>query len=140
MSDVVLIREPLMEIVAVGDPGLPAATPAVRASVAILAGETIPALRVVRQHDDMVYLADAQVADHAAEVIGVSTHAAEAGQPVDVLLYGVLHEPGWPAGDLYCGTSGQLVSTPHEAAAWWMRVGRALGHVIHIQLEPPILM
>lgn len=74
-----------------------------------------------------VLLASAATLDPGATV-GVSTHAAVAGDPVTVQLAGPLEESGWAwaLGAVFLGEGGALTQVPPTAGVL-VRIGTALG-------------
>lgn len=93
-----------------GPPGLPGSG----TIVTVIADATIQAYHAVAVNSaGDIYMADYTTLGDFSTVLGISTVAGLAGEPITVATGGVLTTPAlWTPGPLYLGTAGALVSTP----------------------------
>lgn len=117
------------------------------AGVAIMtrtAGEAIGAMRVVvATSDDTVVKADPDNVDHFGRTVGITTQAANEGDPIKVQSWDIIDNSGLqftPGAWLYVGDNGALVENPPESA-WWQIVGFALSETLFdVTMREPILI
>lgn len=77
-------------------------------TVTILASEDLGGHKAITASG---YLADVGTIAHAPQIIGISMSAVMNGEPLDVVVYGLVSEPSWsftPGQPVYVGVSGAL--------------------------------
>ena len=87
---------------------------------------TISGLRVVTNLGSGLIYADASDPTHAHHVIGVT---ANAGNPVDVVVEGIIEDPSWnftPGANLFVGLNGMLTETVPPTAAFSKIIGKVI--------------
>lgn len=99
-------------------------------SVAIVrvAQNAIGGHRIVRAVVGEVDIATAMDAAHGDDLLGITTHAAVQGAPVQVLTSGAITEPSWswtPGEPLFLGENGLMTHTPPADPAFEVTVGFA---------------
>jgi hypothetical protein len=98
--------------------------------------------RVVRGSLGGLRLASAGSLSDAGSAIGITTGAAEAGQPATFQPSGIMTESSWAwtPGPIFLGSNGALTQSP-PAAAFEQQVAIAISATrIVVQIEPPILL
>lgn len=103
------------------------------------AGETLGGHRAVFASGDVVRYASASAPDNVSTVVGITTQAAAAGNPVDVQRSGRITENtwSWVPGDVYLGDNGLL--TQVEPAGVLLRIGVALdATTLDVRIGTPI--
>lgn len=121
-----------------GVPGPPGAAALQRTAATTLGGH-----RVVRAAaDGTVAYADAFDATHGDDTLGLTTGAAEAGQPVTVLTTGPIEHVGWAwaSGEpVFLIAGGQLAQAEAVGAAFEQVIGFAETPTrLFIQIQPPV--
>jgi hypothetical protein len=123
-----------------GEQGPPGGTLQQYPAGAILSGHRVVTLD---SNGDLKY-ATCTDAAHAGRVIGITTHAADAGAPCSVQTFSTMNESSWswtPDQPVFLGADGALVSAPPPDAAFVMVVGFAISPtVLFISLREPILL
>lgn len=109
------------------------------------AGATLSGHRVVTlDSNGALKYATCTDAAHAGRVIGITTHAASAGDQCGVQTFSTMDESSWnltPDQPLFLGADGTLVAAPPPDAAFVMVVGFAISPtVLFISLREPILL
>ena len=109
----------------------------VTSKIRLAAGETLGGHKAAKFNNG-VFLASA--AD-AGDVLGITTGAANAGEPVTVQTNGRMDEPSWswaPFAPIFLGANGALTADP-SGGAYLHRLGIALSPTaILIRIEPPV--
>jgi hypothetical protein len=105
----------------------------------------ISALRVVRLSAGALFTVDKDTLAHAHTAIGISQQAATVGNPLDVVLSGIMDDSNWawiPDLPLYVGADGALTQTPPSApSVFLLRVGVALtATTVLVSIERSILI
>lgn len=125
-----------------GPPGIPG--PAGGQVIERTAGEQLSALRAVFEGAaGRVWLADATEAVEVFTLLGVTTTAAEANQPVLVQRLGAIDDAAWawtPGVRVYLGAAGQLTQTPPDTG-FDVLIGVALSPTrLLLNIQDPIEM
>lgn len=106
------------------------------------AGETLSALRVVYELDEVVRYLDSQDAAHIELVSGVTLGAAENGSPVQVQRSGAIDDASWnwTPGVVWLGTNGTLTQAP-PTQGFDLEVGVALSATrLAVNPQSPIFL
>lgn len=96
----------------------------------------------VNSEDKAEYVSCDNPAD-AFKAYGISTHAAEAGAEIEVLMSGEITEPAWnwnPGDPLFLGVNGFLTQTAPVSPEFYLIVGWAVTTTkMKIRIEEPLL-
>lgn len=96
--------------------------------ISLTASVSLSALRAVTtdSNGDAVYASNDTLAN--AQVIGITSNAANAGNGVTIKTSGILTDANWSwtKGTVFLGTNGTLTQTPPTGGAIVVHVGRAL--------------
>lgn len=115
--------------------------PAGASTMSRIAGAPVSALRAVALLDDgTVVHADQASTSLVASVVGISTTAAVAGDPVSIVFSGVITGPGsLIEGPVFVGAAGALTQTPPASGAL-RQIGFARGGgAIAVSIHPMIV-
>lgn len=129
-----------IDVTPLGAPGLPGKDAVV--GVSVLAAYPLNALTAVVVGDDgHAHPASSLEPDHATATVGVTTHAALAGEPVPVRTVGaVTTVVDLPLGDLYLDVDGSLTPDP-DAGMFSLLIGRAVGpRTLVVRIGMPIVL
>lgn len=121
----------------VGPPG-----PSGSQTINLTAATALDAPRVVAVNaQGTVHYPDLSVPSDVASIVGVTTQAVQAGDPVAILCLGQITENlwTWGTGAIFCSqTGGQLSQTP--AASAYVPVAKALGPTsLFVSIQPSTL-
>lgn len=108
--------------------------------VSFVAGAALSGHRAVFAAGNTVAYASSGAPETAAQVIGVTTQAADAGAPINVQRMGTITEPtwSWAPGPVFLGLAGALVQTPPDTGAY-LQIGVALdATTLDIRIGTPI--
>lgn len=123
-----------------GPQGPPGSSGDTYAAAVALGGHRVVALDSAGEAE---YASATQVADQL-RVAGVTTNAADAGDPVTVQRAGLMVDAGWAwvAGTpVLLGLDGHLVQALPPGALWLQTIGLALSPTrVLLDLQPPILL
>lgn len=97
-------------------------------AITAICGAALGGHRMVRYRafDALIDYASAAAPADFGNVLGMTIHAADEGDPVDVIRSGAIIEPSWSwivGAPVYLGVSGALTQTPPTAPSFCMIVG-----------------
>lgn len=109
-------------------------------SETLVAGAALSGHRAVIASGGSAYYASADSPQTAAQTVGVTTQAADAGAPVTVQRFGRLVELtwSWVPGPVYLGLAGALTQTAPETGVY-LQIGVALdATTLDIRIGTPV--
>lgn len=111
--------------------------------VSCIAGEVLGGHRVVTlTGTPQAVYADASNAQHFGRLVGITTHAALAGESVAVQVVGKMTEPLWSwdlSRPVFLGATGQLTQTP-PVTGFVLVVGMPItAQSLFINPQPPVM-